>query len=292
MSDSALRAPHPPPPAVPADALPRLLATDLDGTVVRSDDTVSGFTSETLARLRASGVTVVGATGRGPRLLEMTREHLPAADVLVMAGGGRVVDLRDAGAPRVLSDQRMDGPLVAALLDELEAAVGPLLVMVEVLDTPDAPLWGDLDPSWPWPERVEPVPRAESLNGEVIKTIARSEYYSSDALMHLAQRIISPSKATVTSAGFGFIELCPPGVDKATGLATAAAAVGVEPAEALVFGDMPNDVPMFEWAGWRRVAVANAHPEVRAVADDVTLTNDEDGVAVWLRRQWHGLWRD
>jgi hypothetical protein len=45
---------------------------------------------------------------------------------------------------------------------------------------------------------------------------------------------------------------------------------------------MPNDVPMFRWAGWRRVAVANAHPEVLALADEVTASNDADGVAAWL----------
>jgi hydroxymethylpyrimidine pyrophosphatase-like HAD family hydrolase len=45
---------------------------------------------------------------------------------------------------------------------------------------------------------------------------------------------------------------------------------------------MPNDVPMFEWAGWRRVAVANAHPSVLALADEVTASNDADGVAAWL----------
>jgi hydroxymethylpyrimidine pyrophosphatase-like HAD family hydrolase len=49
-----------------------------------------------------------------------------------------------------------------------------------------------------------------------------------------------------------------------------------------VFGDMPNDVPMFQWARWRRVAVANAHPEVLALADEVTASNDADGVAAWL----------
>jgi hydroxymethylpyrimidine pyrophosphatase-like HAD family hydrolase len=71
-------------------------------------------------------------------------------------------------------------------------------------------------------------------------------------------------------------------VDKATGLWVVAEAVGVDPADVLVFGDMPNDLPMFAWAGWSRVAVANAHPSVLAVADEVTLTNDEDGVAVYL----------
>jgi hydroxymethylpyrimidine pyrophosphatase-like HAD family hydrolase len=50
----------------------------------------------------------------------------------------------------------------------------------------------------------------------------------------------------------------------------------------IAFGDMPNDVPMLTWAG-HSVAMANAHPAVREVADDVTLTNDEDGVAEYLR---------
>jgi hydroxymethylpyrimidine pyrophosphatase-like HAD family hydrolase len=73
-------------------------------------------------------------------------------------------------------------------------------------------------------------------------------------------------------------------VHKATGLAVVAESIGVDPADVLVFGDMPNDVTMFEWAGWGRVAVANAHPAVKAVADEITLSNDEDGVAKYLDR--------
>ena len=72
-------------------------------------------------------------------------------------------------------------------------------------------------------------------------------------------------------------------MDKGTGLAVVAEAVGVDPADVLVFGDMPNDLPMFAWAGWGRVAVANAHPTLLAAADEVTLSNDEDGVAVYPR---------
>jgi len=73
-------------------------------------------------------------------------------------------------------------------------------------------------------------------------------------------------------------------VDKGTGLAVVAEAIGVDPADVLVFGDMPNDLPMFAWAGWQRVAVANAHADVLAAADEVTHTNDEDGVARYLDR--------
>lgn len=269
---------------MPRSGLPKLIATDLDGTVVRSDETVSRFTHEVLARVRSAGITVVGATGRGPRLLEMSQGDLPAAEYLVMAGGGRVVDLRDPADPVHLLDQRMDGPVVAALLDELEAAAGPLLVMVEALDTPYAPLWGELHPHWPWPERVTPMARGESLAGEVIKAFARADGMDSDDLLQLAQQVISPAKASVTQAGLGFVEICPPGVDKGTGLAALAERLGVDPAEVLVFGDMPNDIPMFEWAGWGRVAVGNAHPSVRLLADQLTGTNDEDGVAAYLAR--------
>lgn len=269
---------------IPRSGLPKLLVTDLDGTVVRSDDTVSAYTHEVLARVRAAGVPVVGATGRGPRLLDLTRRDLPSAGHLVMANGGRVLDLLN-GSPVALADHRLAGPVVAELLAGLEAAAGPLRVMVEVLDHPYAPLWGDLDPNWPWPQRVVPKPRADALTGSVIKAFAQADGGADpDALLALARRIVPPSVASLTQAGLGFVEICPPGVDKASGLAVVATALGVDPADVLVFGDMPNDLSMFRWAGWGRVAVGNAHPQVRALADEVTGSNDQDGVAVWLDR--------
>lgn len=267
---------------MPRPGLPKLIATDLDGTIVHTDDSVSAYTHEIFDRIRAAGIWVVGATGRGPRLLDLCRRDLPMAGHLVLAGGGRVVDL-SSGEPEVLRDDRMEGPVVAALIAELEAVAGPLRVMVEALDGPDEPLLGDIDPGWPWPDRVESSSRDDALAGPVIKAFVRADA-DADALLALARTVIPPSKASVTQAGLGYVEICPPGVDKAAGLAVVAGALGVDRAEVLVFGDMPNDTPMFRWAGWGRVAVGNAHPEVRALADEVTLTNDEDGVAVWLGR--------
>jgi len=269
---------------MPRPGLPKLVATDLDGTIVRSDETVSAYTRAVLERVCAAGIPVVGATGRGPRLFDLTCGDIPAAGHLVLAGGGRVVDRTDPAAPATLLDRRLDGPLVAALLDELEALVGPLTVMVEGRDDPDAPLWGDLDTAWRWPDRVEAMPRAEALRGSVIKAFVRANGTDVDVLLETARTVVSPQAATVTQAGLGFVEICPPGVDKASGLALVAGRLGVDPADVLVFGDMPNDLPMFAWAGWARVAVGNAHPLVRAAADAVTLTNDEDGVAVFLDR--------
>jgi Cof subfamily protein (haloacid dehalogenase superfamily) len=264
--------------------LPKLIATDLDGTLVRSDDTVSAYTHEVLDRVRAAGIRVVGATGRGPRLTELTRNDIRDADYLVLAQGGWVVDQSDPAGPVLLRSERLSGHALARIIADLEEAIGPLTVMVEALEHNDAPLWGDRDPAWRYPVVVEERVRADCLAGDVIKAFVRSVDHDVDMLLAVAERIVPPHVAMVTQAGLSFVEICPPGVDKGTGLAVVAQSLGVDPADVLVFGDMPNDLPMFAWAGWGRVAVANAHPSILAVADDVTLSNDEDGVAVYLDR--------
>ena len=77
-------------------------------------------------------------------------------------------------------------------------------------------------------------------------------------------------------------EISAAGVTKAAGLAWLCERHGVTADQVVAFGDMPNDIPLLSWAG-RGVAVGNAHPALRAVADEVTDTNDEDGVARYLR---------
>jgi hydroxymethylpyrimidine pyrophosphatase-like HAD family hydrolase len=263
--------------------LPKMIATDLDGTLVRSDDTVSAYSREVLQRVRDAGIRIVGATGRGPRLTELVRHDIPAADFLVMGGGGRVVDLGDPEHPVVLRDERLDGAALADLLAAIEGEVGGTLsVLIEAGDTHSSPLWGDPDPAWRYPDVVEARVRTECLGGPVLKGFARLADCDVDELLAAARRVVPPSVATITQAGLGYIEICPPGVDKATGLAVVATALGVDPRDVLVFGDMPNDLPMFRWAGFGRVAVANAHPEVRAAADEVSSSNDDDGVARYL----------
>jgi Cof subfamily protein (haloacid dehalogenase superfamily) len=259
--------------------LPKLIATDLDGTLVHNDDTVSAYTHEVLDRVRAAGIRIVGATGRGPRLTSLTRNDIRVADFLVLAQGGWVLDQAELS---YLLCSRLSGPALAEALARLEAEVGPLSVMVEALEHDDSPLWGDYDPTWRYPVTVERRPRAECLTGDVIKAFARSFDLHVDELLEIARRIVPPEVASVTQAGLDYVEICPANVNKGTGLAVVAESVGVDPQDVLVFGDMPNDLPMFAWAGWGRVAVANAHPSLMAVADEVTLSNDEDGVAVYL----------
>ena len=261
--------------------LPKLVATDMDGTLVRSDETVSDYSQRVLCKIHEAGVAIVGVTGRGARLVELCRRDLPMADLFVLANGGYVLDQRDPESPRVLRRTRIDGADLADALHRIEAEVGPLSVLVEAHDEPRMPLWGDPHVVWPWPEWI-PYDRREALAGPAYKGFARAEHLTADELLAVARRLVPPSLATLTQSGLGFIELTAPGVDKASGLAVVAAELGIDAADVCVFGDMPNDVPMFRWAGWRRVAVANAHPSVLALADEVTGSNDADGVAAWL----------
>ncbi len=264
--------------------LPKLIATDLDGTLVRSDDTVSAYSHEVLDRVRAAGIRIVGATGRGPRLTGLVRTDIPSAEYLVLGGGSRVVDITDPDCPVVLRDERLSGPVVGEILAAIERACGPLSVLIEAGDGPDSPLWGDPDTQWRYPDVVEARVRADCLNGPVIKGFARHPAHDADRLLAIARSVVPPDVASITQAGLGYIEICPPGVDKATGLAVVVDTLGVDPQDVLVFGDMPNDLPMFAWAGFGRVAVANAHPSVREAADEITGSNDQDGVASFLDR--------
>jgi hydroxymethylpyrimidine pyrophosphatase-like HAD family hydrolase len=131
---------------------------------------------------------------------------------------------------------------------------------------------------------VRECSRADAFAGPVVKAFMHSDSHDADELLAVARALIGPDVVEMTQAGLGYVEICPAGTTKATGLAKVAAHLGVAADDVLVFGDMPNDLPMFGWAGWGRVAVANAHRELLAVAEEITLSNDEDGVAVYVER--------
>ncbi len=267
---------------------PRLVATDLDGTLLTSRGEVSPRTRAALDGCWDAGIPVVGVTGRGPRLLDSVRETLDGRGVAVLAQGGYVVDLehdtvlRTVGLPRDIATR---------VIDRIEAVAGELVVAVEdAAEQAEAhgPLRVQHGFDWPYPEPAHLLPRHEVLPvGAVLKVFLRSPQLGQDELLDLARRVVDPRDAEVTHAGLGFIEVLPPGVTKATGLAVALEHHGVAPSDVLVFGDMPNDLPMIEWvrrSGGRAVAMANAHPAVRAATPEVTSGHEVDGVARYLER--------
>jgi len=265
---------------------PKLVATDLDGTLLNSDGEVSPRTRAALEACWDAGIPVVGVTGRGPRLLDSVRVALDGRGIAVLAQGGFVVDLerhevlRTVGLPR---DQ------AAAVIGRIEDVAGDLIVAVEdAAEQAEAsgPLRVQHGFNWPYPEPAHLLPRHEVLPpGPVLKVFLRSSTLGQDELLARAKDVVDPVDAEVTHAGLGFIEVLPPGITKATGLAVALERYGVGFGDVLVFGDMPNDLPMIAAvaeAGGRAVAVANAHPAVRAATENVTSGHDADGVARYL----------
>jgi HAD superfamily hydrolase (TIGR01484 family) len=107
---------------------------------------------------------------------------------------------------------------------------------------------------------------------------------TSQQMAEAARTVLAGADLEITySSNSGLIELSAAGVTKASGLLEVCRRLDVDPDRVVVFGDMPNDVPMVEWAG-HGVAMANAHADLLAVADEVTAPNSEDGVAQVLER--------
>ena len=267
---------------------PKLVATDLDGTLLDSAGEVTPRTRAALEACWDAGIPVVGVTGRGPRLLDSVRQALDGRGIAVLAQGGFVVDLerdevlRTVGLPRAQA---------AAVVERIEAVAGELIMAVEDAATQaeargEGLLRVQHGFNWPYPEPAHLLPKNEVLPpGAVLKVFLRSSTLGQDELLARAKGAVDPADAEVTHAGLGFIEVLPPGITKATGLAVALERYGVGFADVLVFGDMPNDLPMIQAvseAGGRSAAVANAHPAVRAAAGHLAGGHDADGVARYL----------
>jgi len=257
-----------------------LIATDLDGTLLRGDDTFSDRSLDALARVAAAGARHLVVTGRPAPRVRPLLDRLHSRGLAVCGQGAQ---LYDAGANRLLWSVTLDRELAETALGKIEAEVGQVYAAVDQDGVDGLTL---IEPGYRMPHPTLPALRVGSRDDlwcePISKVLLRHPALSDDELAATARSVVG-SLATVTMSGPGTVELQPCGITKATGLALAAEHLGVSPRDTVAFGDMPNDIPMFDWAG-HGVAMANAHPELKAVADEVTTSNEDDGVAVVLER--------
>ena len=123
----------------------------------------------------------------------------------------------------------------------------------------------------------------EVVGAATIKLLARHEELAPQEFWDLAAEAVGDLAVVTWSSDSSLLEISAPGVTKASTLAIVADELGVAGSDVVAFGDMPNDLPMLEWAG-TSYAVANAHPTVLAAADHVAPHHEDDGVAVTLAR--------
>jgi len=263
--------------AASASAAPALVATDLDGTLIRDDGTVSGRTRAALRRAEAAGALVVLVTGRPTRVM---------ADIVArtgvrgraICGNGAVLYDTDTG---VVSGRRcLDATTATRLARQIRALLPDACFAVES----GAAFGREAGFLTAWPDEKETVADVEELIAALPATkllVRRAGKPMAEHLTRIAA--LAGADAVVTTSSLDLVEISGAGVSKAVALAELAAAAGVEPSQTVAFGDMPNDLPMLAWAG-HAVAVANAHPDVLAAADEVTASNDDDGVALVLER--------
>jgi hydroxymethylpyrimidine pyrophosphatase-like HAD family hydrolase len=284
---------------------PRLVASDVDGTLLDPTERISDRTRAAVHRVIAAGVPFVLVTGRPPRWIPPVVDQLGYAGHAICANGAV---LYDAATDRVRYAVTLD----PVLLQEAAAAVAAVLPGAKLaVELPSA--GGEMDdrstrlssngaapqgasligtgeflaePDYthPWPGAdSETAPRELILSRPAIKLLVRLRDATSQSMAAAVREILGARLDVTFSTGHGLIELSAPGVTKGTGLAQLAAELGVLPADVVAFGDMPNDLPMLEWAG-SGVAMANAHPDVLGVADEITAPNSEDGLAMVLER--------
>jgi Cof subfamily protein (haloacid dehalogenase superfamily) len=253
----------------------RLIATDLDGTIVRSDGSISDRTAKALAAAEESGLTVVLVTGRPPRWIAPVAEATGHHGIAICSNGGLVYDLHDE---RVLEAFLMPAPTVAEVVETLQLDMPELAFAVET----GADVYRSHGYRGGWITNPEndtvSYPLNEVTKYEAAKLLASHPTMDVDDLLDRARDLVGHLVEATHSNGRGLIEMGALGVSKATTLARYARELGISAEEVIAFGDMPNDLPMLAWAG-TAYAVANAHPLVLEAVDNTTRSNDDDGVA-------------
>lgn len=254
----------------------RLIATDLDGTLLRGDGGISPRTHAAIAAAQGAGLIVVFVTARPPRDVAAIAEHLGVTGIAVCSNGAIVQDLASGETHRHI---RLCSDLARDLVAELRLAVPGISFATEhghkIGQEPGFPdFFADTV------HHHEPrVDDAVLLCAEdLTKLLIHHADHNAEALMHRV-RGHAGDRAEVIWSGGPFIEIAPAGVSKGAGLAAFCDSLGIVAAEVIAFGDMPNDLQMLTFAG-RGVAVSNAHPDVLAAADEITAANDDDGVAI------------
>jgi Cof subfamily protein (haloacid dehalogenase superfamily) len=253
-----------------------LVASDIDGTLIHTDGTLSPRTAEVLSALPVPAVLVTGRPVRWLRqLYDQMAEPLPA----ICANGAVIYD---PDTDEVLQASPLSVELLLDVTKRLREAVPDIVLAVEIEHGRSF----RYERGWPVSGgghkevRVLSTPD-ELTSAPAAKLLVRSASSAPDAFYELVSRTLGDAAVATHSSTSALVEISAAGVTKAAGLAWLCEREGIPQDRVLAFGDMPNDVPMMTWAG-RSVAMANAHPAVREVADEETLSNDEDGVAVYL----------
>lgn len=267
---------------------PALIACDVDGTLFDGNETISPRTRAAIRAAVAAGAEFVVATGRPPRWIRPVVDALGFAPMAVCANGAVVYDPE---SDRVVSARTLSVDTLAELAEIATRSIPGVGLAVERIGerahdtaTPQFISSPGYEHAWLNPDNTE-VSIQDLLSAPAIKLLIRKAGARSEDMAAELTKHVGIEGDITFSTNNGLVEVVPLGISKATGVEEVAKPLGIADHEVVAFGDMPNDVPLLLWAG-HGVAMGNAHPDVQAAADEVTASNDDDGVARVLERWW------
>ncbi|MFG2946646.1 Cof-type HAD-IIB family hydrolase [Streptomyces adustus] len=267
---------------------PRLIATDLDGTLLRDDKSVSPRTVAALTAAEEAGIEVFFVTGRPARWMDVVSAHVHGHGLAICGNGAAVVDLHGGpGAHRFVKVRELARQNALEAVQLLrDAAPGTVVAVEQTYGFFQEPAYPKLHMELP--DRLAPAedllaPDGPCAGEPVLKILAYHPDLDPDDFLDVGRLAIGTRASVTRSSPSALLEISGHGVSKASTLALCCAERGISPEEVVAFGDMPNDVEMLTWAG-RSYAMGNAHPAVVAAASGRTVANNDDGVAVVIER--------
>jgi Cof subfamily protein (haloacid dehalogenase superfamily) len=255
---------------------PKLIATDLDGTIVNHDGTISDRTVTTFKRARDMGVEIFFVTGRPPRWMPEIREAFGFGNAI--CGNGAM--LYDLLGDKVLEEWLISVEDQLETIKRLRIAIPSVSFAVEShsyfhREKAYIPRW-DVGLDNIGVNRIEDI-----IQSPALKLLARcsAQEISSDAMLATAIPVLD-GLVTVTHSNpdDSLLEISAINVSKGATLAKMAARIGIDAADCVTFGDNPNDFSMLAWSG-RSYAMASGHPDGAKIAKSVAAPCEEDGVA-------------
>lgn len=262
----------------------RVIATDVDGTLVRPDHTISPRTLTALGAALDAGWWVIPISGRHPYSIMSIIAATRLTGHCVGSNGAVGMDLL---TEEVLFEQTLSVDAQSEFVARLAERV-PGIVCTSVRDAgrtfvPQIGYGGLMDPGdHAVAESPPEYPLSEVLGTPSLKLVVRHPDVREDALLEVARELDVPGVVPSIS-GAPFLEVAGAGVTKASGLALMARHLGFEASDVVAFGDNVNDVELLQWAGLG-VAMGNGVREAFDAADEVTATNTDDGLAVVVER--------
>jgi Cof subfamily protein (haloacid dehalogenase superfamily) len=262
----------------------KLLAFDVDGTLLDASGDLRQRTQEALVAARNAGATLTLATGRDWETVKRLVAILPSVQYSVCTNGMEIF----TNLGERLVTQEIDLEIARNIVQQMRerlpgvaigAGIGGHLVGEPDISKalPNVPAGISSFPA----KTVDDIMLALTMNTQDIVIYHGDYHYELEGLFNIVNEVVQEEGLDVVYSGLPMIEILPAGCGKDTGLLWLSSHLEIDQADVIAFGDGVNDLSMLRWAG-TGVAMGQSTSHVLECADEVTLTNEQDGVAVWI----------